>query len=66
MLLVSQELATISTGEIPDFVKASEIISPSNLYKKFYSGNTRGLVCVQFLAALNVHWVMTSKFQKIQ
>ena len=27
----------------------------SELYKKFSSGNARGLVCVHFLVALNVH-----------
>ena len=32
-----------------------EIFSPSELYKRFNSGGTRGLVCVHFLAALNVH-----------
>ena len=28
---------------------------PSELYKKFSSGNARGLLWVHFLAALNVH-----------
>ena len=31
------------------------LISPPDLYKRFNSGDTRGLVCVHFLAALNVH-----------
>ena len=41
-----------------------DIISPSELYKRFKSVDTRGLVCVHFLAALNVHLggnKMTSK-----
>ena len=33
----------------------SDVILPSELYKRFNSGNSRGLVCVHFLAALNIH-----------
>ena len=50
-----QGFATVPTGEVPDFVNASKILSPSNLCKNFSSGNTGGLVCAQLLAALNVH-----------
>ena len=48
-------LAIIPTVEVPSFVKSSDIISHSELKKKFNSGGMRGLVCVQFLAALNIH-----------
>ena len=40
---------------MPSFVQSSDVISPSELYIKFTSGNARRLVCVHFLAALNVH-----------
>ena len=40
---------------MPGFVKSSDIISPSELYKKFNSGGLRGLVYVQLLASLNIH-----------
>ena len=56
-----QELATIPIVEVLDFVKAIEIISPANLYKNFSSGNTRGLVCAQFLAFLDVRLGSESK-----
>ena len=48
-------LAITPTGEVPSFVKYSNINSPSVLYKKFSSGCTKGLVCMQFLPALNIH-----------
>ena len=49
-----KDLAVILTGEVPSFVKSRDIISPSELYKKFNYGDTRRLACVQFLAALNI------------
>ena len=49
------KLTIVRTGNIPSFVKSSNVISPSELYKRFKSGDTRGLVCVHFLAALNVY-----------
>ena len=49
------ELAIVPTGNVPNFVQSSDVISLSELYKRFKSGNTRGLVCIHFLAALNVH-----------
>ena len=52
---VYNELIIVPTGDVPSFVKLIEIFSPSELYKRFNSGGTRGLVCVHFLAALNVH-----------
>ena len=48
-------LAVIPTGEVPSFVKSGDVISPSELQKKFNSGGTIRLVCVQFLVALHVH-----------
>ena len=45
----------VSTGNVPSSVLSSDIVSPSKLYKRYNSGNTRGLVCIHFLAALNVH-----------
>ena len=44
------ELTIIPTADVPSFVKSSDVISPSDLYKRFQSGDTRGLVCVHFLA----------------
>ena len=49
------ELTIVPTGNVPSFVQSSDVIPPSQLYKRFKSGNTRVLVCVNFLAALNVH-----------
>ena len=36
-------------------VNSNDVISPSELYKKFISENSRRLVCVYFLASLNIH-----------
>ena len=49
-------VAIILTGEVLSFVKSRDVISPFELYKKFNSGGTRGLICVQFLATLNIHF----------
>ena len=49
------ELTTVPTDDVRSFVQSSDIILPSELYKKSSSGNSRRLVCVHFLAALNVH-----------
>ena len=35
-------------------MKTNDILSPFDLYENFSSTDARGLVCVQFLAALNV------------
>ena len=37
------------------YIHLKNLIPPSELYKRFKSGNTRGLVCVHFLAPLYVH-----------
>ena len=47
-------LAIVPTGVVPSFVKTDDILSPFDLYKNFNSTDAHGLVCVQFLAALNV------------
>ena len=49
------ELIYVPTGDGPSFVKLIDIISPSELCKRFNSGDARGLVYVHFLASLNVH-----------
>lgn len=43
------------TGDVPSFVRSSDVISPSELYKRFSSSNARRLVGIHFLGALNVH-----------
>ena len=40
---------------MPSFVQSSNVISPSELYERYNLGDTRGLVWVDFLAALSVH-----------
>ena len=42
----TNDLAIIPTEEVSSFVKSSNIVSPSELQKKFNSGGTRRLVCV--------------------
>ena len=49
------ELTIVPTGDVPDFVKSKDVISPLELYDKFSSGSSRGLACVYFLAALSIH-----------
>ena len=49
------ELIVVATGDVPSFVQSSDVISPPELYKRYNLDDTRGLVCVYFLPALNVH-----------
>ena len=49
------KLTVVPTGDVPSFVQSSNVISRSELHKRFKLGNTRGLICVHFLVALNVH-----------
>ena len=49
------KLKVVPTGDVPSFVWSSDVISPSELYKRYNLGYTRELVCVHFLAALNVY-----------
>ena len=51
----TNELIIVPTGDVPSFVKSIGVISPSELYKTFNSGDTRWLVCIHFLAALNIY-----------
>ena len=41
---------------IPQAIKSSTQLSPIDLYKKFNAGQTKGLVSIQALAALLVHF----------
>ena len=47
-------LVSVLKGRVPNFIDTKDIISPLELYKKFLSEEMRGLLCVQFLAALNI------------
>ena len=49
-----QDLIIILKPEIPPFIKTQEVISPNQLYEKFYGTDARGLVSVQMLAGLNI------------
>ena len=49
------KLTVVPTGDAPSFVTSSGVISPSELYKSYNLDDTRGLVCIHFLAALNIH-----------
>ena len=46
-------LPIVPTGEIPIFVKESDIISPSWFYRYFNYVDMKGLGSVHFLAAIN-------------
>ena len=47
-------LAIVPTGVVPWFVKTNDILSLFELYENFNSADAHGLVCLQFLAVLNV------------
>ena len=49
------DLTPVPQGEVSKFIKANDIISPVALYQKFNSSHCHGLVCTQFLAALNIY-----------
>ena len=63
------ELRIVPTVDMPKFVNWN-VISPSKLYEEFNSENGRGLVCVYFLAALNIHLggekIISKKCKKMQ
>ena len=44
----------VSQNEIPKFIKTADIVSLVALYGKFSIGDTRGLVCTQFMVVLNI------------
>ena len=50
----SGNLAIVPMGVMPSFIKINEVVSPFDLYEKFNSTSTRGLVSTQFLAAFNI------------
>ena len=49
------ELTVVSTVDVPKFVNSNYFNSPSELHEKFNSENSRAIVCVYFLMALNIH-----------
>ena len=49
------ELIVILTGNVSKFFKSTDVISTSKLYGKLKSKDSRGLVSIYFLAALNIH-----------
>ena len=49
------ELTVVSTVDVPKFVNSNDFNSPSELHEKFNSENSRGIFCVYFLVALNIH-----------
>ena len=48
-------LTVVPIGDVPSFAQSSDVILPSELYKRYNSCDIRRLVCVHFLVALNVH-----------
>ena len=50
-----EKLAVIPRESISSFVKTDDILSPFELYEFFNQIDAHGLVCVQFLAAVNSH-----------
>ena len=50
-----EKLAVIPQRSIPSFVRTKNILSAFELYGFFNQTDAHGLVCVQFLAALNSH-----------
>ena len=51
------DLVIIPKPDTPGFIKTNKIISPNQLYEKFRGTDTKGLVSVQVVAALNMHLV---------
>lgn len=49
------DLIIVPHGETPHFVESKDIISSRSLYVNCNSSDSRGLVSVQFLAALNIY-----------
>ena len=58
------DLVQVPQGEIPKFIKTTDIISPVVLNKKFSIGDIRGVVCMQFMTALNISLGGDSKISK--
>ena len=53
----SQELVILPQIQVPNVLSSYAIgLSPIDLYKKFYHGETEGLVSLRALAALLIHF----------
>ena len=50
------ELTVVSTVDVPKSVNSNDFISPSELHEKFNLENSRRIVRVYFLVALNIHF----------
>lgn len=62
----TNKLTVAPTGNVPSFVHWRDVFWPSELPKRYNLIDTRGLVCVHFLAALNVHLGGDKMISKIQ
>ena len=49
------DLIIIPKPDTPAFIKTDEIISPNELYEKFWGTDAKSLVSVQALVVLNIH-----------
>ena len=52
----SQELIIVPRPEITNFIKTQKIISTNELYQKFSSTDTRGLISIQAIPVLNIYF----------
>ena len=57
-------IVKVPQGKIQKFIKTAGIISPVVLYEKLSTGDTRRLVCTQFMIALNIFLGDDSKISK--
>ena len=48
-------LITVPQADTSSFLKTKDVISPNKLYQNFNRNDSRGLVSIQFFAALNVY-----------
>lgn len=60
----SNNLLVVPPGKIPYFVESENIILPIKFYKMFQMRSIRGLVCFQFLAALDTYLTGSTKDSK--
>ena len=51
----SQEVIIVPRPEITNFIKTQKIISTNELYQKFSSTDTRGLIAIQAIPVLNIY-----------
>ena len=52
----SQEVIIVPRPEITNFIKTQKIISTNELYQKFSSTDTRGLIAIQAIPVLNIYF----------